>query len=32
MKPLVKTPSHSPKNYRRDMQVGLMVIIHQTRK
>ena len=32
MNPLVQTFSHSPENYGIDMQVGLMVIPHQTRK
>ena len=29
---LVQTSSHSPKNYGRDMQAGLMAIPHQARK
>ena len=32
MNPLVQTSSHLPKNYGRDMQVGRMVIPHQTKK
>ena len=32
MKPLVRTSSHSPKNYGRNMQVGLMATPNQARK
>ena len=32
MNPLVQTSTYSPKNYGRNMQVGLMAIPHQTRK